>query len=359
MNVVVIGGGIAGVSTAWALAVRGVPTVLVEAESQLGTQSSGRSAAIFRLAVPEPLNVRLAMRSREIGRELAGFAVVTTTGGLYPCSDERQRDAILGAAAPAGVRSARESDYPAFLTNRSGPAAFSPYDGSIDVHRLLQALAHAARKAGAKFQLGSAITGLHVEGGRVRGVQIGEVRLSAEVVVDATGAFSPEFPGARQIDVGIRPFRRHLLLLDSPLAAELKGIVWDQAANIYMRPESGGILASPCDESPMKATGHVPRDAEIPGSFFARLERWAPGLASATIRNWWAGLRPLTADHRFVVGPDPLQPGLFRVGGFGGHGMTAGPAAGETAARLIAGEQVEEAAQLSPDRFTASSGAGH
>ena len=65
------------------------------------------------------------------------------------------------------------------------------------------------------------------EGLRISGVRLGEDRLDAEVVVDATGAWSPLLPGARESDVGIRPHRRHLYVLDSPAAATLRHVVWD------------------------------------------------------------------------------------------------------------------------------------
>ena len=149
----------------------------------------------------------------------------------------------------------------------------------------------------------------------------------------------------------ITPARRHLFLLDSPSAVQFPGVVWDLTEEIYLRPESGGLLVSPCDEEPMGACSHVPTSPEAGALLMDKLGRWAPALQGASVRRSWAGLRPLTRDHRFVVGPDPLLPGLFRLGGFGGHGMTAGAAAGELAAMLICGEDSPLAAALSPSRF--------
>jgi D-arginine dehydrogenase len=78
-----------------------------------------------------------------------------------------------------------------------------------------------------------------------------------------------------------------------------------------------------------------------------------PGAASARLRNVWAGLRTLTPDGGFVVGPDPRLPGLCWVAGLGGHGMTTSPAVGELAAALILDGRVDwpDAAALSPARF--------
>jgi len=354
-RVVVVGGGIAGLATARALAVRGREVVLFEREALPGTASTGRNAAIFRLAVAEPVNVRLALRTREIGAELVTGGVVTGCGGLYPCLDDAVRRSILGAARCAGVREARPGELPPFV--RPGPAIASPQDGVIDTGALVQALARDAVRHGAVIRLRTSVDSLDVQAGRVTGVVAGGERVPAETVVDATGAWSPGLPGAEGIDVGVRPARRHLMVLDTPEAARVRGILWDLVAGFYVRPESGGVLASPCDETAMDAADvEVPVSSEAPALLFDKLARLAPALADASVRRCWAGLRPLTPDHRFVVGPDPVLEGLFRAGGFGGHGMSAGAAAGEVAAALLCDGRHELAAELSPARFGAGRG---
>jgi D-arginine dehydrogenase len=354
-RVVIIGGGIAGVCCAAALARRGREVILCEREAQLGQHSTGHSAAMFRLAVAEPVNVELGLQSRALAERLIPGGVVTALGGLYPCEDEALLQSILDAAGPAGVRLATPADFPAPLALRDRPAIFSPADGIVDVHALLHGLLADARAHGAQVVLGADIQGLERAGGRLSGVQVGDEAVKAEVVVDCTGAFSPELPQAPRA-AGIRPHRRHLFLLDSPAAPQITGLVWDLTLGLYLRPESGGLLASPCDQTPMRGTRHVPADAEVAATLFAKLERWAPALSTATVRRFWAGLRPLTSDQRIVLGPEPRLPGLFRLGGFGGHGITVGPAAGEWAAAMLCGEQVRGAGELSPARFGSEEG---
>ena len=348
-RVVVVGGGIAGLAVASALARRGREVVLFERQPQLGAGSSARSAAIFRLAVAEPVNVRLALRAREIGRRLAPEGTVRALGGFYLSDDSPERQRILEAAGEAGVREARPGELPGLLASRHRPALFSPDDGVIDVHALVHGLAREAKAAGARLVLDTGVDTLTFEAGRVAGVRVGVEELSAEAVVDATGAWSPTF--APESDAGIHPHRRHLFVLDSPHASAFPNVVWDLTANIYLRPESGGLLVSPCDETPMAGCDHVPTTPEAGSLLFEKLASWAPALVNATVRTVWAGLRPLTRDHRFVVGFDARLPGLFRLGGFGGHGMTAGAAAGELAAALLCGDDPPDARELQPNRF--------
>ncbi len=346
-RIIVIGGGIAGVATAAGLAERGREVLVVEQCAQLGTQSTARSAAIFRLAVEEPVNVRLALRSREIGRELLPGGAVTTLGGLYPCEDAETFRAILEAGRGAGVREATTADRPALLAHRDRPALYSPEDSVIDTHALLHALAMAARRSGAAFRFNTTIKALVFAAGKVSGIRTSEgEELGAEWVVDATGAWSGHVKGVPR--VGVAPALRHLFVLDTPVVKAFSGVVWDLTDGVYLRPESGGLLVSPCDEQPMQPALEVPPSRDAAALLFSKLERWAPALSSATVRNAWAGLRPLTTDHRFVVGPDPRTSGLFHVGGFGGHGMTAGPAAGELAAVWLCDGAPAGAAELSP-----------
>jgi glycine/D-amino acid oxidase-like deaminating enzyme len=349
-RIVVIGGGIAGVSVAWALASRGRDVMLLEREPRLGQHSSGLNAGIFRLAVAEPVNVRLGLRSREIGEQLAPGGFVRTSGGIYPCADDRERSAILEASRHAGVCVASPAALPAWLAVRDRPALFSPSDGDIDIHGLLRALALAAQRCGAQLLCNAAVTSLDFSAGTVTGVLQGEQRVAAETVIDCTGAWSPTLTPSDG-GAAIKPHRRHLFVIDKPAGFDSTDVVWDLTDGIYVKPVKDGLLVCPCDETPLAAGAEVPTDHAAQDLLREKLARWAPTLSTMPIRRWWAGLRPLTADHKFVVGPDPHLAGLFRVGGFGGHGMTGGPAAGEIAAALLSGEHPTFADELSPARL--------
>jgi glycine/D-amino acid oxidase-like deaminating enzyme len=354
--IVVIGGGIAGLSVTWALAKRGRKVLLLEKEPQLGTHSSGVNAGIFRVSVGERINVLLAKRSLELGRVLLGDGFLTPIGGLYPCESAATRAAILDAASDAGVVEAAPSALPPWVNPPGRPTLWSPEDGIIDVPATLAALEGESRKLGAEIRTSAKVSRLMSAGGRISGVELANEAIEASTVIDCMGAWSTSAPGAPGL-TSVVPHRRHIFIIDSVPTVDVKHVVWDLTDGVYVRPCPEGLLACPCDETPQSADAMHEVDASAPALLRAKLERWAPALSSSRVVRWWSGLRPITPDHRFVVGTDPSLPGLFRLTGFGGHGITAGLAAGDLAAALLDGDEVPEARELSPARFASSSAA--
>jgi D-arginine dehydrogenase len=134
----------------------------------------------------------------------------------------------------------------------------------------------------------------------------------------------------------LRSARRHLaLLIDTDEAPDPRWpFVWHKTESFYFRPESGGLLASGCEVDYVE-----PADVGIDGEAVEQLAERALGMLAgasrARIRRAWAGLRTLTPDGRFVVGPDPRAAGLYWCAGLGGHGMTTSSAVGELLADLV------------------------
>ncbi len=192
-----------------------------------------------------------------------------------------------------------------------------------------------------------------VRQGRVCAVQTGSEEIVTDILVNAAGAWAAEIARlAGATDIPLTPYRRHLFVTqpldwvqpDWPL-------VWDLTHELYFRPESGGLLLSPCDE-----TAHPPA---APATDPAALELLAEKvthcllhLSDLPIRNCWAGLRTMAPDRRFVVGWDPGLKGFFWVAGLGGHGVTASYAVGLLAASLILQQPALSAGrEFSPARF--------
>lgn len=343
-EVLVVGGGIAGLSAAFHLSAAGSRVRLLEREPVLAAHASGRNAAIFRHIDGDPASTQLALRSRELLERLPEPGrLLRRTGALYLGSRDRLQP-LLDVARSAGLaaelvrgRAALARLAPAVERGDAELALFVPEDGILDGHALVHTLAREARRQGATIETGVGVVAILPDADGVIGVRLaGGRRIAARRVVLAAGAWSDSLAATCGASARLRPLRRHLLLLESdePVADSRHPVVWSLDPEVYFRPESGGVLASPCDEDPWRP--EVPEVAGDEAERVAhRLARVSPVLLEARVRTSWACLRTFAPDRDFVVGRDRHRRGLFWIAGLGGRGMTCGFALGERLARAV------------------------
>lgn len=347
----IIGAGFAGLSTASALARAGVaPGFVLEREFTYGTHASGRNAGLVRLADEDPLIRTLALRSLErlSTLEHEGRAVMRNTGGLTLAArhdgegltgrGDWLRDAGLNETVilPANLARARFS----FLDDFDFDLAlWCPAEGVVDPHALLTFYLQDAKRSGFGFRTRCLVDELVIEAGRVKGVRAGGEEIRAEIVVDASGAWAGCL--GRPLPLPLQPLRRHLCVTGPAAGWDRHApYVWVWESELYCRPEPGGLLMSPCDETP-SSPGTVATDAAIADLLATKLERYAPSLLDLPLRRTWACLRTFAPDRRPFIGPDPVLPGLYHVSGLGGSGMMTSAAIGEAAAAAITGHNLD------------------
>jgi len=188
--------------------------------------------------------------------------------------------------------------------------------------------------------------------GRLESVTCGERKISTRRLVNAAGAWASEVAAlAGAVPCPLTPFRRHLVYTGAwdTVAADWP-YVWDLSRDVYFRPESSGLLLSPCD--------HTNAEPGVPSTSPAALDlledklRGAfPALADLPVARSWAGLRIFAPDGRFVLGPDPRVAGFYWAAGLGGHGVTTSPAVGAQVAEAILSPETAERSVFSPNRF--------
>ncbi len=360
-KVVVIGGGIAGLSAAWALARRGAHVELLEQEPVLCAHSSGRNAAIFRCLHLGPGSVPLALRTAALLDGLLGSRAgwLRPTGVLYAASEPQRLRALahLACAHELPYRlltgAALWAHAPELKDGEATHGLLSPTEGVLELHVIQQELARAIRAEGAEVRTGASVLSVQRTGGAVTGVRLaGGEAIAADAAVIAAGAWSGALGRDTGSPVRLAPTRRHLALLDVRPSSE--AIVWRLDDEVYFRRESGGALASPCDET---RTGVAPpTDSEALVTLGEKLRRTAPALADASVRTAWAGVRTFAFDRAAVVGADPGLRGLYWLAGLGGQGMSVGVGAGELLGAVIDGHPHPLEHLLRPGRRGADCG---
>ena len=366
-DVVVVGGGIAGMSVAWALSQRGHRVAVVEREVSLTAHSTGRSAAQFLASYGGPTLRVLSAASRpflETGADgLADSELLEPRNVLWvaPAGFEQQLSERIAANQTTSTPCERLDAKGAIgLCPALDPAwleaAVIEYGGfDIDVAELHQAFLRGARAEGATVLREHGVRGLTRRDGCWH-VDVGERILRGAVVVDAAGAWADEvarMAGVRP--VGLQPCRRTVFTFASPFDPAGWPLVVGADEGFYFKPEGADqILASPADEDPVEPCDVRPREIDVAAGIEA-INR-ATTLDVRSIRSTWAGLRTFAPDRVPVVGFDPGAEGFFWCAGQGGTGIQTSPAMASLTADLISGEPPAPpldgiTPQLDPQRF--------
>ncbi|MBI3252795.1 MAG: FAD-binding oxidoreductase [Candidatus Omnitrophica bacterium] len=365
-QVLVIGGGFAGLSTALRLAERGMKDVVViEQEKALGGHASGRNAGMIRQSVADPFLAALAREGRDLLKRRKFFI---ESGSLLLAKGRSgaELDQIEQAMKEAGVKSKRlpcqraVSRVPLLEGADFEEALFTPTDGLVDIEALLKYLLSRLKHFQIPVICGSGVTGIGKEG-NVFEVRTGKRILFCEKLVNAAGAWAGilgDKAGAFQ--VSFKAYRRHLFL-----SRPLRGVkrdwpfVWDLSHQLYFRPVKGSLLLSPCDKALFSLEANQAKipgektDPQIREELNLKLKNFFPDFKKVKLVSVKAGLRTMVRDGRFVVGEDKTLKGFFWVAGLGGHGVTTCLSVGELAARFILGKKVDGALKeaFSPGRF--------
>lgn len=347
-RIVIIGGGFAGASTAYHLAQRGFgDVVLLERERFAGMHASGRNAAMVRQLVPQPQTAALAREGCAFIRRWAArqsIPVYKETGSLLLYSNplDAQLAGCVEDSRAAGVcvetlsRGAVVERVPCLDSAVFDAALWCPSDGIVDISALLSHYLSESERNGARVVTQAGVEGFEHRNGRLTGVRAHGHTFPCDIVVNAAGAWANEIAlraGARARDM--RPYRRHLFVTQTLAGIDSQWpYVWNISQHLYFRPETPGLLLSPCDQCETDP-GVPATDGRALDLLAEKLARFVPALSSVSIARAWAGLRTIASDDRFILGWDGAVRGLFWVAALGGHGVTCSASVGRLAASLM------------------------
>ena len=369
-SVVVIGGGVMGLSSAYHLALAGVTDVVLVERGSLGEGSSSRAAGGLRAQFSDEVNIRLAMRSMETFRTFADDfdqdIDYHEVGYLFLLDNEADVATFTANVAlqnslgvPSRIIDVAEARRLSPLIETDGllAAAFSPTDGHCTPESVVLGLARAARRAGVRIVTSCAATGVEVSDGAVVAVQTDRGRIGTTGVVCAAGAWSAVVGEWAGVDLPIRPLRRQIAVSDPVEGLDPDTpFTIDFSTSFYFHREGRGLLLG------------MPESADVWDHDLSRSLGWMDHLAAAIahriprigdigIDQGWAGLYEMTPDHNGLIGAADEVSGFLYAAGFSGHGFMMGPAVGEVIRDLYLGRTPSiDVTALSASRF---GGAGH
>ena len=329
---IVIGAGMAGATAAYGLSRHG-RVLVVEMENRPGYHTTGRSAAFFSETYGNAAIRVLTLASREfLENPPMGFAngPLLTGRGVLHIGTTAQRAAIDAKADEVGslVKSVRrltgkevEDLVPVLEDGYAACGLFEPEARDIDVGAVHQGFLKLSRYRGMEVVNNAEVVGLR----RAKGnwaVETMNGLFEGKVVVNAAGAWGDRVAALAGVKpVGLQPMRRTVVIVPVSLPPGLMEwpLVIDIDEKFYFKPESGRVLISPCDETPMPPQDVQPDELDVARAI-DRVQR-ATQLTIESIANKWAGLRTFAPDRSPVVGYDDKAENFFWFVGQGGWGI--------------------------------------
>jgi glycine/D-amino acid oxidase-like deaminating enzyme len=415
-DVVVIGGGIVGVFTAYYLAQRGLSVAVVE-KGRIGAEQSSRNWGWCRQQNRDARELPMATRSLELWDQFAAESGEDTgfkrCGLLYLSDDEAQisgwaqwREFAKTTGLVTHMLSGREATERGLATGRAWKGGvFSPSDGTADPAKAAPAVAAAFMKLGGTVHQNCAARGIELEGGRVSGVVTEAGTIKTRTAVLAGGAWASSFCNQLGVRFPVATVRQSIVRL-SPVDQQLPAALAGPRVSVTRRPDGHCVLAisgrGRADPTPQLlrfAPQFIPMFAKrwrnvFPGGLegirwgHETLSRWKldaptpmerarilnpkpdsagvreihrravdllPALREARIASTWAGYIDSTPDGVPGIGEVPEVPGFILAAGFSGHGFGIGPGAGHLIADLVSGAKpIFDPAPFDPERFSKS-----
>jgi sarcosine oxidase subunit beta len=350
-DVIIVGAGIMGASTAYHLARRRFGKVVVLERDTVCSGSSALASGGIRHQYANPVGVQLTRQSIVTYENFAdefgvdpqfrqhGYLILVAT-------DEELADAERCVAMQQGlgvdVRLLPPDDVhrlaPYLETGDLLGATYSPRDGYADPYLCTTAIAARARDLGVTIKQHHEVTGFAVANGRVSGVTTAQGGFEAPIVVVAAGAWSGVVGKLAGVDIPVAPRRRHSFVTapfpTDTIPAATPFIIDRHRGSSLRREGPGFLLGFGHRDEPSAFNTEV--DWSLAPRVVEHAVHRAPALADARLMRAYAGLYEMTPDQTGIVSAVPGADGLFVVAGFSGHGFMHGPIAGQLMAELIA-----------------------
>lgn len=370
-DVVIIGGGCMGVSTAYHLTRNGLcNVVLLEREPMLGMGSTGRNAGGVRHQFSSEANVKLSIESirlferftEEVGHEIDFYQdgylfLLSTEKALSDFRRSVEMQRRLGVEVELLTPDEAQRLAPGLEVDGVIGATFCARDGIADPNGVTTGFAKAAQAAGVEIRRSTEVTAIRTEAGRVAAVETTHGAISTRTVVNAAGPYARDVGRMAGVEVPVSPYRRHIFITE-PIAPgssvpASRIMVIDFETTFYFHREGGGVLFGMSDPDEPSSYNSM-----VSWEFLERITPTAikrlPALADAGIAHAWAGLYEMSPDAMPIIGLAQAVEGFFIVAGFSGHGFQHSPAAGRLLAEIIISGSARDfdTTPFSPDRFS-------
>ncbi len=352
-EVVIIGGGVSGLATAYFLAKKGVKDIVLLEKGFIASGSTGRCGAGIRQQWGTVMNCKMAIHACEfyenaneileydgdVEFKQGGYLIIATTEKEH---EQFKKNVELQKSLGIPVEHLTPEEalkiVPFLNISDVLSATFCQKDGHLNPFHVCDAFAKAARRLGVEIYTYTEAKDIIVENGRVKGVVTDKGTIATEKVMNAAGGYSQVICKMVGIDVPIYS-ERHNILVTEPVEPFLGPMVMAFHKNLYIQQSPHGSVIMG------KGDPNEPRDFRITScwKFLDEMAQIAcdtlPPLKDLRMVRQWAGLYNMTPDAQPVLGSVEQVEGFYMAIGFSGHGFMMGPTTGLVMAEYILGEE--------------------
>ena len=347
-DMVIIGGGVMGASTAYHLAVRGMKNiVLIERDELFGQGATGRCAGGVRYQFGTEINIRLSLASlpmierfkdetsQDVNYRKCGYLfVLTQEKDVTEFQQNVSLQNSLGAKTEWLGGDEVRSQLPVMNLKDALGGTFNQQDGLVDPNSVVMGYVSAAQRMGVQAINNAEVNGIRVNGDKVTGVETAHGLIETRLVLNAAGPWSAQIGRMAGVHIPVQPIRRQIFTTTPlPEVPSDFPFVIDFSQSLYFHREGEGLLIgmSNPDEKP-GFDQNVDDDFELI-NLEAAITRM-PLIEKAGRASHWAGLYEVTPDAHPIFGRTPVD-GFLLVTGFSGHGFMHGPISGKLMAEYI------------------------
>ncbi|MCL2407108.1 MAG: FAD-binding oxidoreductase [Defluviitaleaceae bacterium] len=349
-DIVIIGGGISGVTIGYFLMKHGAKNVVILERDYLAAGATGRCGAGIRQQWGAEMNCVLSKFSCEFfenaADELGYRSDIEFHQGGYMMLVSSQKELEqtkknIALQNSLGINSkllnldeAKEI-VPILDTSSLLAATFYNKDGHLNPFHTTQAFAEAFRRLGGMIYTDTNVTSITVENGLVTGVGTNGGHIATNTVVNAAGGYAQQIAEMANVELPLYS-ERHNILVTEPVAPILDPMIMSFSLNLYCQqvPHGSFIMGRTCADQPRDL--RITPDSEFPREMAKTITKIMPRLANLRMLRQWAGLYNMSPDHHPIYDETPVK-GFYVAAGYSGHGFMMGPATGQIMAELILG----------------------
>lgn len=355
-DVIIVGGGVMGCSTAFYLANSdsGLKVAVIERDPTYERASTTLSMANARIQFSLRGNIQISQYTLEVLDRFEEEMALAEhkpdisyrrEGNLFLVDEkgvERAQEALklqknLGCQVEWWSPEKIKQAYPLYEVKDLKGGTFGPQDGHFDAYGVLMGYKAKARSLGAQF-IQDEVVAVKTAGNRVAGVALADGGyLTAAIVVNCAGAWASQVAQTAGVKLPVQPVKRQVFVLDTKVKPEGVLPLTILPSGLYFRTETGGLILvgkSLCDDPVgFDFSWDDKRFREI---LWPELAEFVPAFDTLRLVRGWAGLYAVnTLDGNAILGEWPELKGLYLANGFSGHGLQQAPAVGRYLSELI------------------------